>query len=84
MLFITRIGAAMIEVMNETYFFKKIDGHSSSVLSFFRITRPIAYVVAPLIASITLYFVSFKYSFIVLAVIVLCGLKYSLALKDTK
>jgi len=83
-LFLTRIGAAMIEVMNETYFFKKIDGTSSSVLSFFRITRPVAYVIAPIVGVITLHYLDFKYSFFVLGALLLYGLRYSLTLKDTK
>ena len=83
-LFITRVGAAMIEVMNETYFFKKVDGKSSSELSFFRITRPLAYIIAPLIAGLAFYFVGYKYSFIALGVIIFYGLRYSLTLKDTK
>ncbi|MCR4334509.1 MAG: MFS transporter [Patescibacteria group bacterium] len=83
-LFMTRVGASMIEVMNETYFFKKIDGRSSSILSFFRITRPTAYVVAPLIASSTFLFIDYRYSFIVLGIIILYGLRYSLTLEDTK
>ena len=84
MLFMTRVGASMIEIMNETYFFKKIDGRSSSVLSFFRITRPVAYVIAPLVATAALYLIDYKYLFIVLGVILLYGLRYSLTLKDTK
>ncbi len=83
-LFITRVGAAMIEIMNETYFFKKVDGKSSSELSFFRITRPLAYIIVPLMASLAFYFVGYKYSFIALGVIVFYGLRYSLTLKDTK
>ena len=83
-LFLTRVGAAMIEVMSETYFFKKIDGKSSSVLSFFRITRPVAYVIAPLVATGVLAFVPYQYSFIALGAVLAWGLRYSLTLGDTK
>ncbi|MSR71253.1 MAG: MFS transporter [Candidatus Taylorbacteria bacterium] len=83
-LFITRIGASMIEVMNETYFFKKIDGTSSSILSLFRITRPVAYIIAPIVVWLTFRFVDYQHSYIVLAVVLLWGLRYSLTLRDTK
>jgi len=83
-LFITRVGASMLEIMSETYFFKKIDGRDSNLLSFFRMTGPLAYIVAPLLATIILSFIDIKYIFLVLGIIMLYGLKYSYNLKDTK
>jgi len=83
-LFITRIGASIVEIMIETYFFKKIDGTDTHILSLFRNNRAIAYIVAPLTASVFLYFFDLKYIFLVLGIIMMFGLKYSLTLKDTK
>jgi MFS family permease len=82
-LFLTRVGASMIEIMSETYFFKKIDGGDSNVLSVFRMTGPLSYIVGPAIATVFLYFIDIQYLFLILGIIMLMGLHYSLALKDT-
>jgi MFS family permease len=83
-LFLTRTGASLVEIMTETYFFKQIDGTDANVIGFFRDTRPLAYVIAPIFAFIFLTFFEQKYLFLALGIVVLLGLKYSLTLKDTK
>jgi len=83
-LFITRIGASLVEIMTESYFFKHVDGTDTNVIGFFRNNRPIAYTAAPLIASALLFVIDFKYLFAVLGVIMFLGLRYALALKDTR
>jgi len=85
LLFITRIGAAMVEIMSETYFFKKVHSSKADVIGFFRTMRPWAYIVSPVLAT-ALFSVDLpiKYIFIFLAVIMFLGLHWSLELKDTK
>lgn len=83
-LFMTRVGAAIAEVMIETYFFKQIHERDSAILGLFRTTRPLGYLLAPILATITFAFVEPQYSFIVLGAITLFGVGYSLELKDTK
>ena len=82
-LLVTRIGASMVDIMSETYFFKKIDGSDSNLLGFFRMTGPIAFIIGPLLATLVLPFVGIKYLFLVLGILMLWGLRYSLTLKDT-
>ena len=85
MLFATRIGASMVEITTESYFFKKIGSDDSNLLSFFRMTGPIAYIIGPISASILLIFVAPNYLFVILGFIVItAGLYFSLDLKDTK
>ena len=79
----TRIGASAIEIMNETYFFKKNGENHPDIVSLFRMTKPMAYIVAPLIATFLLQFIGYQYLFLVLGGIMLIGLRYSLTLKDT-
>lgn len=55
-LFLTRVGAAAAEIMIETYFFKKIRSNESNMLGFFRVTRPLAYFIAPIITAVALIF----------------------------
>ena len=84
-LFGTRLGAATVEVMSESYFFKEIRERNADEISFFRNTYPLSFVIAPLIAIPTLLFVpSFKYLFFVLGAITLIGLFIALRLKDIK
>lgn len=79
-LFMTRVGASIIEVMTETYFFKHIQREDVSMASIFRDTQPLAYLVAPLFASMFLDNFDLKYLFIVLGAITLYGIRYSIAL----
>lgn len=83
-LFITRIGASFVEITTDSYFFKQVDQKKSDVISFYRITRPISYIVAPIIATITFLFIPFQYIFIVVGICMIIGTRYSLSLIDTK
>ena len=84
LLFITRIGASIVEIMTESYFFKQIDATDANLLGFFRNTYPLAYIIAPLFATGILAVIDYRFLFLVLAGVMLLGLRYSLALKDTR
>jgi MFS family permease len=84
-LFATRTGASIIEIMTESYFFKKVDSTDTHIIGFFRNARPLAYIIAPLIASGLLLILPLQYIFIAAGVlVVLFGLPATLLLKDTK
>lgn len=76
LLFMTRVGATLLETTSEIYFFTHVREQDAYLLSVFRDMRPVAYLVAPLLASAFLYFFPFKYLFIVLGIILACGLYY--------
>jgi MFS family permease len=82
-LFTSRIGAALVEIMTETYFFKKISASDTGLLSIFRLARPIGIILGAIIGALALGFFSFPILFFTLAVIVFFGMKESLYLKDT-
>lgn len=83
-LFATRIGAAIVEVMSETYFFKQIDGTDAHLVGFFRKTRPLAYIVSPILATVLLHFIDTRFLFVALGIIMLFALRYTLTIHDTK
>jgi MFS family permease len=85
-LFGTRVGASVVEIMCDVYFFKKVDNCNANLISFYRMARPFAYITAPLIASIVLSFSGFgiNYLFLVLGVMMFSGLVFSLSILDTK
>ncbi len=84
LLLITRIGAAAVEIMIETYFFKTISVRDSAALGFFRITRPISYFLAPLITIIGLYFTTNEYIFVIVGIICLAALIPVLGMKEVR
>ncbi|MCK5096221.1 MAG: MFS transporter [Candidatus Pacebacteria bacterium] len=84
LLFATRVGASFIEIMTETYFYKKIDATDTHLMGCFRTLVPLAYLVGPLVATGFLMFFDYQYLFVTLGFIMLFGLKYSLSLVDTK
>jgi len=81
-LFTTRLGAATVEVMTDVYFFKHIRDSDPSVISFYRDMYPLAYFIAPLLASVLLIFLPFKALFLILGLIVLSSLFFAVRLKD--
>ena len=84
-LFMTRVGAATIEIMSESYFFKQVTEEHADEVSFFRNTGPMAFIIAPLSAIFILALSpSFEYIFFVLSALLLVGLFLSLRLKEFK
>ena len=73
-LFMTRVGAATIEIMTESYFFRKVGALDSDIISFFRNTFPLSYVIAPLLATVFFILFPFKYIFLTLGIIMLLSI----------
>ncbi|OGI91721.1 hypothetical protein A2933_01745 [Candidatus Nomurabacteria bacterium RIFCSPLOWO2_01_FULL_46_18] len=84
-LFATRIGAATIEVMSESYFFKSVPEEDAEETAFFRNTGPLSFILAPLVATPLLLFLpAFQYLFYVLGAVLLAGLWITLRLEDVR
>jgi hypothetical protein len=84
LLFCTRIGASFVEVGSESFFFKHVDSKHATSISIFRVARPAAYVLAATVASVVLIVVPLQWSFLVLSLVMFGGLRYAVALTDTK
>ena len=89
LLFLTRVGASFVEITSESYFFKHVNEKNTGLISLFRMTKPIAYIITPAVVVSTLYFFTIKntpygYIFSILGVLMLVGVRYGLKLKDTK
>jgi MFS family permease len=82
--FVSRTGASLIEAMRETYFFKIVDVEDVNYINLFRLTGPLAYIIGPGLAILTLRFLPLNYLFLVIAVIILSGFYFVASLKDTK
>lgn len=54
LLFTTRVGAALVESMIETHFFRRVSERDANTIGIFRMTRPAAALAAPVFASVML------------------------------
>ncbi|MFA6194103.1 MAG: MFS transporter, partial [Parcubacteria group bacterium] len=73
-LFFTRIGASLIDIAKESYFYKRIDCQDVDIIDFFRTVRPIAYAVGPLITTPIVLFLGIKFVFPMIGIVVLTGI----------
>jgi predicted MFS family arabinose efflux permease len=73
-LFTTRIGASLVEIASESFFFKHVKEENTGLISLFRMARPLSFIIAPLVALPVVYYFSYTTSFYFLAFIVLIGL----------
>jgi MFS family permease len=76
-LFISRIGASIVEVSTETYFFKHVKATNAGYISLFRMTKNLAFLIVPIVAGLSIYILDMEYSWIVLALIMLLGVRYT-------
>ncbi len=84
LMFISRIGASMVEVTTESYFFKKVNGQDANLMSVFRLTRPLAVLAGSLLGSICLAIMPFHLAFIVLGLVMVIGIFLTLGIEDTR
>jgi len=73
-LFCTRIGASLIEILRDSYFYKRIDCRDVDIINFFRSVRPMAYIIGLLIATPVVYFLEIRFIFPLISVGVLTGI----------
>ncbi len=84
-LFISRIGASLVESMCTIYFYKKVNAGEISIIALFSSVRVIAYIIMPLISSIILSFsLPIAYIFYFLSLMFIYSLYKLRNLVDTK
>lgn len=77
-LFMTRVGAATIETMNDSYFFKHITPENEEWVGVYRSAPGVAYILGPLAALCIFALVpSFNYIFLLLSTLMLWGIYIS-------
>jgi len=83
-LFVSRIGASLVEAMQDVYFFKIVDKQDMDLIDLFRDVRPVAWLSGSLFAVIVLEFFPLQYLYLFLAIFLMIALHPALTLKDTK
>jgi MFS family permease len=84
LMFISRLGASLVEVTTESYFFKQVTSTEAASISLFRLTRPLANLAGALVGFIALYYLPFNFIFFVLAALMALGVFITSFLTDTK
>lgn len=83
-LLVSRIGASLVEITTESYFFKKISAEDTGMIGIFRLTRPVSLILGAVIGALIMRTMPFEAIFLVTGIIVFFGMKESLYLRDTK
>jgi MFS family permease len=83
-MFTTRVGASLVEVTTESYFFKQTKSSDAQVISFFRVTRPLAYILGALVASLSLLYTPFNFLFLIFAALLIPAMFLTTSIVDTK
>lgn len=84
LLFFSRIGAALVEAMRESYFFKQVSSKDVDYINFFRTTAPFGYIVGSAIGALIISILDISYLFIVIALILFSAFPLIFSLKSTK
>ncbi|OGY54883.1 MAG: hypothetical protein A3A24_01245 [Candidatus Buchananbacteria bacterium RIFCSPLOWO2_01_FULL_46_12] len=84
MLFLSRCGAALVEAMQETYFFKNVDVPQINYINIYRTAHPLSYFIGSTLAVVLLTFFSLSYLFLFFALVLLFGIYFAWQIKDTK
>ena len=83
-LFVSRIGASLIEITIDSYFFKQIGPHHVGLISIFRLGRPAGLILGAGIGALSNAFLHPSSIFLILGVFILFGIRQSFFLVDTK
>jgi MFS family permease len=82
-LFFSRVGASIVEIACESYFFKHVDKRDTGLISIFRLSGPVAYIIGPTLGAFSLALFPYPAVFLILSILVLGGMAISSKLKDT-
>lgn len=83
-LFFTRVGASLVEITTESYFFKKTAAEEADRIGIFRMTRPLSFLIGPLIGSIVLMVLPLQALFVGLGALLFIGAAFGAHITDTK
>jgi len=84
LLFFTRVGAALVEAMQESYFFKQVDRRDVDLINLYRNVGSAGWLLGATFAFIVLLFLPFAFLFLLLALVMVIALWPALTLCDTK
>jgi predicted MFS family arabinose efflux permease len=83
-LFLTRVGASIVEVANESYFFKQVNDTDTQLIAVFRNMVPLAYLIGPALGVLLLSSNNYSLVFFVLGLLMLGASIVALSLKTIR
>lgn len=83
-LFITRVGASILEAMCESAFFRQVSDKDEAVISIYRNMMPFAYSIGPLLAGALFMLTSYKTLFTSLGLVMIISTVFVWHIKDSK
>lgn len=83
-LFLSRVGAALIEILRDSYFYKRIDAHDVDLINVFRASNSLAYISGATVSAIMLFIFPLKSIFILVALVVFSALIPAFQLEDNQ
>ncbi len=83
-LLLTRVGAAMVEILRDSYFYKRIDGDDVDLIGFFRTAMPVGYILAASLSFALLLFLPLSAIFLLSALVIFSALIPAYYLAENK
>ncbi len=74
LLCVTRVGAALLEILRDSYFYKRIDSRDIDLIDFFRTTRPVAYIIGALLSTLFIFFFPLKSVFLLVSLVLFAAI----------
>ncbi|MDD5083613.1 MAG: MFS transporter [Candidatus Moranbacteria bacterium] len=81
-LFMTRVGAAGMDILRDSYFYKRVSSQDVDIIAFFRTARPVANISAASVVGVSLLFIPLSAVFFVAAGVLFLGLVPAFLLVD--
>ncbi len=83
-LFLTRVGASLVEAMNESFFFKQVSSKDIDIINMYRDLQPIGWLSAAAVSFVLLHFFSILSIFVAIVFVLVLALWPAVRLQDTK
>lgn len=83
-LLLTRVGAAALEILRDSYFYKRIDGYDVDMIDIYKAAIPVGYIIANILAFLVLLFFPLKAVFLIVVAVVASALVPAFSLKDNR
>lgn len=83
-LMISRVGAALVESMEDSYFYKQITENDVALINFFRSTRAVAYIICAISVGFALVFFDIRSVFVVMICAMMLAIYPIVRLQDTQ
>jgi MFS family permease len=83
-LFLSRVGASLVEAMCQSYFFKHVSKNDINLINLFRSPVSLGYLFGSALSVITILFLPINFLFLFLAILMLSAFPILMTIKDTK